>query len=420
MFNGDFDPERDFGSLFRAARVLDAEKAWDHGLTGRGVDVALLDSGVAPVTGLDAPGKIVNGVDVSTEASHPEVAYLDGYGHGTHMAGIIAGRDPEVIAGKEKDDKRDFLGMAPDARIVNVKAADTSGATDVSQVLAGIDWVVQHRTSNGLNIRVLNLSFGTDGVQDYQVDPLAYAVEVAWRKGIFVVVSAGNRGYGSPKLNNPASDPYVLAVGASNPNNTDKVDDDTVPSWSSRGDTTRGVDLVAPGQVDHRPAGARLSDRRHRPPGPGRAALLPRQRHQPGRRGRLGRGRPATPAAPRPHSRPAQGPAGLHRPAAQEGDRDRAGPRHARGRGGPGGQDPDRGGPDLADRHRHRIPRAGPRHRPHHRHRRRRPHRRAGPLRRCLGRPHVVRADVSGNAWSSVQWGGDQDPLVPLSEVTSP
>jgi serine protease AprX len=248
MFNGDFDPERDFGSLFRAARVLDAEKAWDHGLTGRGVDVALLDSGVAPVKGLDGPGKVVNAIDLSPEAAHPEVAYLDGYGHGTHMAGIIAGRDPEVIAGKENEDKRNFVGMAPDARIVNVKAADTSGATDVSQVLAGIDWVVQHRTSDGLNIRVLNLSFGTDGVQDYQVDPLAYAAEVAWRKGIFVVVSAGNRGYGSPKLNDPATDPYVLAVGASNPNNSDKVDDDTVPAWSSRGDATRGVDLVAPGK----------------------------------------------------------------------------------------------------------------------------------------------------------------------------
>jgi subtilisin family serine protease len=247
-FNGDFDPERDYGSLFRAARVLDAEKAWDHGLTGRGVDVALLDSGVAPVKGLDGPGKVVNAIDLSAEAAHPEVAYLDGYGHGTHMAGIIAGRDPEVIAGKENEDKRNFVGMAPDARIVNVKAADTSGATDVSQVLAGIDWVVQHRTSDGLNIRVLNLSFGTDGVQDYQVDPLAYAAEVAWRKGIFVVVSAGNRGYGSSKLNNPATDPYVLAVGASNPNNTDKVDDDTVPNWSSRGDATRGVDLVAPGK----------------------------------------------------------------------------------------------------------------------------------------------------------------------------
>jgi serine protease AprX len=247
-FNGDFDPERDFGSLFRAARVMDAEKAWDHELTGRGVDVALLDSGVAPVKGLDGPGKVINAVDVSAEAAQSSVAYLDGYGHGTHMAGIIAGRDPEVIAGREKDDKRNFVGMAPDARIVNVKAADASGATDVSQVLAGIDWVVQHRTSDGLNIRVLNLSFGTDGVQDYQVDPLAFAVEVAWRKGIFVVVSAGNRGYGSPKLNNPATDPYVLAVGANNPNNTDKIDDDTVPSWSSRGDATRGVDLIAPGK----------------------------------------------------------------------------------------------------------------------------------------------------------------------------
>jgi serine protease AprX len=247
-FNGDFDPERDFGSLFRAARVIDAERTWDHDLTGAGVDVAVLDSGVAPVKGLDAPGKVVNAVDVSTEAAHPEVAHLDGYGHGTHMAGIVAGRDPEVVAGKEKDDKRNFVGVAPDARIVNVKAADGSGATDVSPVLAGIDWVVQHRNAGGLNIRVLNLSFGTDGVQDYQVDPLSYAVEVAWHRGIFVVVSAGNRGYGSPKLNNPAINPYMLAVGASDPNSTDKLDKDTVPSWSSRGDATRGVDLVAPGK----------------------------------------------------------------------------------------------------------------------------------------------------------------------------
>jgi subtilisin family serine protease len=136
-FNGDFDPERDYGSLFRAARVIDADRAWDHGLTGQGVDVALLDSGVAPVRGLDAAGKVVNAVDLSPEGAHPEVAYLDGYGHGTHMAGIIAGRDPEVVAGKERDDKRSFVGVAPDARIVNVKAADASGTSQAAAVVSG-------------------------------------------------------------------------------------------------------------------------------------------------------------------------------------------------------------------------------------------------------------------------------------------
>src|SRR5438093_8645645 len=112
------------------------------------------------------------------------------------MAGIIAGHDDNVSA-SEYTNHDNFMGVAPDARIVNVKVASASGATDVSQVIAAIDWVVQHRTDNGMNIRVLNLSFGTDGTQDYRVDPLAYAAEVAWRKGITVVVAAGNSGYGT-------------------------------------------------------------------------------------------------------------------------------------------------------------------------------------------------------------------------------
>ena len=103
------------------------------------------------------------------------------------------------------------MGIAPGSRIVNIKVADSNRATDVSQVLAAIDWVVQHRTDNGMNIRVVNLSFGTDGNQSYVLDPLAFAVEQAWRAGIVVVVAAGNDGNGFA-LRNPASDPYVIAV----------------------------------------------------------------------------------------------------------------------------------------------------------------------------------------------------------------
>ena len=444
-FNGDFDPERDFGSLFRAARVMDAEKAWDHELTGRGVDVALLDSGVTPVWGLDGAGKVVNAVDVSAEAANSDVAYLDGYGHGTHTAGIIAGHDPEVVAGREKDDKRSFVGMAPDARIVNVKAADASGATDVSQVLAGIDWVVQHRTSDGLNIRVLNLSFGTDGVQDYQLDPLAYAVEVAWRKGIFVVVSAGNRGYGSPKLNNPATDPYVLAVGASNPNNTDKVDDDIVPTWSSRGDATRGVDLVAPGKsiislrvpgsaIDATAPQGRVGERYFRRSGTsqaaavvsGAAALLLQQR--PGLTPDQLKALLISTAKPLKHATGAEQGAGL---LAVEAARTARTPTAATQTWptatGNGSLEAARGSAHITDTDGVAL---------------------TGEQdifgqtwdgrmwsgwmwsgegwtgRMWSGR--MWSGDTwsgrmwTGNAWSSAQWGGDQDPLVPLPQVTSP
>jgi Subtilase family len=229
-----------------AQEVTGAGEYWNSGLTGKGVDVALLDSGVVEVNGLRG-GKVVHGPDLSYEAENSSLRNQDTFGHGTHMAGIIAGRDDGAPAVIRKGNEDHFLGMAPGARLVSLKLADASGATDVSQVIAGIDWVVQNRNRNGLNIRVLNLSFGTDGVQSYLLDPLTYAVEVAWRKGIVVVVSAGNEGFGSTKLNNPAYDPHILAVGGADGAGTYDYKDDTIQSWSSRGDGTRNPDLVAPG-----------------------------------------------------------------------------------------------------------------------------------------------------------------------------
>ncbi|MDQ3953461.1 MAG: S8 family serine peptidase [Actinomycetota bacterium] len=236
------------GSIFNTTNVVKARDMWREGFTGKGVDVAMIDSGVVPVEGLTVPGKVVNGPDLSFEGGSPQHQYLDTFGHGTHMAGIIAGRDSAVVAGKENGDHDNFVGVAPDARIVNVKVAGHNGATDVSQVLAAIDWVVQHRNSGGLNIRVLNLSFGTDGTQSYLVDPLTYAVENAWHKGIVVVVAAGNSQFGNAALNNPAYDPYVIAVGASDTKGTFDTSDDVVPEWSARGDGVRNPDMVAPGK----------------------------------------------------------------------------------------------------------------------------------------------------------------------------
>ena len=233
------------GSLYRVVQRVGANYAWTQGYTGAGVDIALIDSGVVPVDGLTSPGKVINGPDLSFESQANNLRYLDTYGHGTHLAGIMAGRGDAVTEVTLANADDHFIGVAPDARIINVKVADSQGATDVSQVIAALDWVVQHRNDNGMNIRVINLAFGTDSDQDYLVDPLAFAVEQAWKAGIVVVVAAGNDGLGSP-LRNPATDPFVIAVGASAGQNMKGKQ--PVADFSSCGTTDRHVDVLAPGR----------------------------------------------------------------------------------------------------------------------------------------------------------------------------
>ncbi|MDQ1695462.1 MAG: hypothetical protein QOJ03_815, partial [Frankiaceae bacterium] len=242
-----YDVGNDDGSLFNIGQVVHAREAWNHDYTGQGVDVALIDSGVSPVQGLSS-GNVLQGPDLSFESQSPDLAHLDTFGHGTHMASIIVGRDVvESGAAYASGGTHHFHGIAPDARLVSIKVATNSGATDVSQVIAAIDWVVEHAHDPGFNIRVLNLSYGTDSTQDPNVDPLCYAVENAWRAGVVVVVAAGNDGTNRETLANPAQDPLVIAVGADDPRGTDSVDNDVVPAFSQHGTPTRHVDLIAPG-----------------------------------------------------------------------------------------------------------------------------------------------------------------------------
>jgi serine protease AprX len=271
----------DDGAPYVAAMSIGAPLAWVRGFTGKGIDVALIDTGLVPAPEL--AGRVINGPDLSFESQSDALRYMDSYGHGTHMAGLIAGRDPRWGQGQVAEDTH-FTGMAPDARIVSVKVANFNGTTDVSQVLAAIDWVVQHRKSGDLNIRVLNLSFGTDGTQDYRLDPLTYAAEVAWRAGIVVVAAAGNSGFGNDRLNNPAYDPFVIAVGADDTKGSIGVANDRVPDFSSRG-TSRNVDVIAPGKsmislrapgsfLDDAYPGARIGSRYFRGSGTSEAAAV--------------------------------------------------------------------------------------------------------------------------------------------------
>jgi len=282
-----YSPTADVASLYNTAGITGARYMWSQGFTGKGVDIALIDTGIAPVEGLTTPGKVVNGPDISFDSQFANLTYLDGYGHGTHMAGIIAGRDNEVSGAVSGSDTSNFLGIAPDARLVSVKVGDQTGATDVSQVIAGIDWVVQHRHDNDLNIRLINLSFGTDSKQSYRVDPLAFAAEQAWKNGITVVVSAGNDGQTANGLANPAFDPLLVAVGAVDTNNSLLRSDHTVAAFSTYGSEERTPDVVAPGvhiaslrvpgsYIDHRfgPAGGVVGDRFLRGSGTSQAAAV--------------------------------------------------------------------------------------------------------------------------------------------------
>jgi serine protease AprX len=219
------------------AAAVKADDMWSRGYTGKGVGVALIDTGVVPVQGLTS-GNVVLGPDLSLDSPNG-VGNLDAFGHGTHMAGIIAGNDGTSSG---------FKGIAPQAKLLSVRVGAHDGGADVSQLIAAVDWVVAHRNDNGMNIKVLNLSYGTDGTQDTTLDPLTHAVENAWRAGISVVVSGGNGGSVRASLDNPARDPFVIAVGADDIKGTNASTDDVVPAFSSRGSLTRHVDVLAPGQ----------------------------------------------------------------------------------------------------------------------------------------------------------------------------
>ena len=252
------------GSMYNVVDKINARSMWTKGYTGKGVNVALIDTGVAPVAALSGADKVVATVDLSTEANTPGAQFLDTFGHGTHMAGIIAGRDPGADPKLAATHPEWFMGVAPDAGLVSVKVGDNTGAVDVTQVIAGIDWVVEN--ASALNIRVINLSYGTDSTLPYTVDPLDAAVERAWKAGIVVVAAVGNDGRNAQHLLAPANDPYVVAVAAAERKNDALVNSSSavkkwkVPTWANSGNGQRDPDVSAPGAsiVSLRDPGSRV------------------------------------------------------------------------------------------------------------------------------------------------------------------
>lgn len=228
------------GSMYHVVDQIGARELWEAGVDGSGVNVAVIDTGVAPVPAL--ADRVVAVVDLSAEAGVPEARYIDTFGHGTHMAGIIAGATPGATARDAADHPEWFMGVAPGAGIVSVKVADNSGAVDVSQVIAAVDWVTDH--ADELDIGVINLSYSSGSTLPASTDPLAFAVERAWHAGIVVVVAAGNDGKKERRLSSPAIDPYVIAVAGAEATSATKF---KIPKWATSGDGRRNPDVSAPG-----------------------------------------------------------------------------------------------------------------------------------------------------------------------------
>jgi len=228
-----------------------AVPAWNKrdntGVTGKGVGVAVIDTGVAgnlvDFQGADGQSRVVQSVVTNPDASTAG----DLYGHGTHVAGIIAGNSWTRPAADPL--RGDYIGVAPDANLISIKASDDAGQSTVLDVIYGLQFAVDHKAD--FNIRVVNLSLNSTTAQSYKVDPLDAAAESAWFNGIVVVAAAGNRGTDADAVNYaPANDPYVITVGAFDENGTAGGADDTVADWSSRGVTQDGFakpDLYAPG-----------------------------------------------------------------------------------------------------------------------------------------------------------------------------
>ena len=240
-----------------ATPTVYADIARQNGYDGSGITVALIDSGAEARPDLD-PASIQKNLHTQTRIVYnqsfvPGEDATDGYGHGTHVAGILAGNGQKSLG---TGFTRTFFGVAPNAEIVNLKVLDSSGAGTDSAVIAALQQVVKLKAK--YKIRIVNLSLGRPVYESYTKDPLCQAVENAWANGIVVVVAAGNggrdnsagtSGYGT--IMSPANDPYVITVGAMKTNGTASRADDTMASYSSKGPTLIDhivkPDLVAPG-----------------------------------------------------------------------------------------------------------------------------------------------------------------------------
>jgi serine protease AprX len=222
--------EKPNGRPSPGVQVVDANQAWGSA-TGRGVTVALMDTGIAQHA--DLVGSVIARVDFVNDGA----TALDPSGHGTFVAGLIAAHG------------RTFKGVAPDAKLVSLRVLDQNGRGTMHSVLAAFDWLLRNKST--MRIKVLNLSFGAPQKSSYHRSLLAGVVESAWFAGVTVVAAAGNDGPAPGTVAMPGADPFIITVGSFADQGTVATSDDRESVFSSRGPTRDGFakpDVLAPGE----------------------------------------------------------------------------------------------------------------------------------------------------------------------------
>jgi serine protease AprX len=242
-----------YGAMNIAGAAVNADLVQSLGYDGTGIGVAIVDSGVNDVADLGIKGVKATRVLYSQNFAPGTQTTADLYGHGTHVAGIVAGNGASSSC---SNCDVTFQGIAPNSNIINLRVLDAKGSATDSTVINAIQSAILLKAR--YNIRVINLSLGRGIWESYTLDPLCQAVEQAWKAGIVVVVAAGNYGRDNTSGNNgyatitaPGNDPYVITVGAMNTLSTPTRADDVIASYSSKGPTlldhVMKPDLVAPG-----------------------------------------------------------------------------------------------------------------------------------------------------------------------------
>jgi serine protease AprX len=237
------------GALDYTTQAVYAQQAWNMGLRGNGIGIAVIDSGIYNHPDLNMQGFLPFSRVVYRQSFVSGGVLYDDYGHGTHVAGIVAGNG---ASSQVPGSTRLLSGIAPDANLLDLRVLDQNGNGSDSAVIAAIEQAVNLRYF--YNVRVINLSLGRPIYESCTVDPLCQAVEAAWKAGIVVVVSAGNLGRnGYASITAPGNSPHAITVGCMKTMGTYPRNDDLVASYSSKGpayiDMTTKPDLVAPGNT---------------------------------------------------------------------------------------------------------------------------------------------------------------------------
>src|SRR5229473_3995386 len=228
------------GSLDHVVSSVNADLAYANGWNGTGVGIAVIDSGVTSVYDLNVDNNSSSRIVYSQSFVPGDSSTADTFGHGTHIAGIIAGNG---YTSSSSNYPGVYRGIASESSIINLRALDSTGAGTDSSVIAAIQQAIALK--NTYSIRVINLSLARGVYESYTLDPLCQAVESAWRAGIVVVVAAGNMGEydgagtnGYATIGAPGNDPYVITVGATNTHGTGSQSAQTMTSYSSKGPTS--------------------------------------------------------------------------------------------------------------------------------------------------------------------------------------